>query len=88
MHQKKAAILANRENMQKEREVKQNLAKSKLSAKYQVESKLFVETKAVVEKKREKFDPKRDDGKEAITFGGRLPMGPSIRQQAAWRAGV
>lgn len=61
-----------------------NSAKAKLAEKYQlkVESKLFVETKAVVEKKREKFDPKKDGpGKDADTFGGRLPIAPSFRSQ-------
>ena len=35
-------------------------AKGKLSAKYQVESKLHVVTTAMEEKKRGKFDPEKD----------------------------
>jgi hypothetical protein len=53
-----------------------------------VESKLFVETKAAVDKRREKFDPKKDNSKDAETFGGKLPVAPSIRQAASWRAGI
>ena len=45
-----------------------------------VESKLLVETKAMAEKKRDKFDPKAEKGKDAITFGGKLHMAaPSVR---------
>ena len=65
-----------------------NTAKAKFAEKYLaiVESKLFVETKAVVEKKREKFDPKKDGpGKDAETFGGRLHMAPALRNQPQWR---
>jgi len=55
---------------------------AKLAEKYKVESKLYAETKAQVDKKRDKFDPKKDGVKEADTFGGRLPIAPSIRQPA------
>lgn len=88
LQQKKQAILQMKENKRQERESKLDKAKNKLAEKYNVESKLFVETKAQIEKKREKFDPKKDSSKEAITFGGRLPVGPSIRQPASWRAGI
>jgi hypothetical protein len=53
-----------------------------------VESKLLVETKAVEEKKREKYDPKRDGpGKDAHTMGGNV-LGLQMRSQPGWRAGL
>lgn len=38
-----------------------------------VESKLLVQTAAVENKKREKYDAKRDGVKDAMSMGGRLP---------------
>ena len=55
--------------------------------KNKVESKLLVETKAMVDKKREKYDPKKDGpGKNAHTMGGNL-LGMQMRAQAGWRGG-
>jgi len=88
LHERKQAILQMKENQRKERDQKLTSAKSKLAEKYQVESKLYAETKAQVDKKREKFDPKKDTSKDAQTFGGRLPIAPTMRQAASWRAGV
>lgn len=85
---KRQLILQQRENKLRDREAKLNQAKSKLAEKYHVESKLFEETKAVGDKKRDKFDPKREAAKAADTFGGRLPIAPSMRQPASWRAGI
>ena len=79
LNQRKQAIIQVKENQQKERESKLVSAQAKLAEKYKVESKLYAETKAQVDKKREKFDPKKDGGKDADTFGGRLPIAPSIR---------
>jgi hypothetical protein len=54
-----------------------------------VESKLLVDTKAIENKKREKFDPKKDASKDALTMGGRLPtmVGAvtTIRAMPSWR---
>jgi hypothetical protein len=51
-----------------------------------------VETKAIENKKREKFDPKKDASKDALTMGGRLPtmIGavPTIRAMPSWRQGI
>ena len=56
--------------------------------KNKVESKLLVETTAMVEKKRGKYDPKKDGpGQTAHTMGGNL-LGVAMRQQPGWRAGV
>ena len=53
-----------------------------------VESKLLVETKAMADKKREKYDAKKDGpGKDAMTMGGNL-LGFQVRNQAGWRAGL
>ena len=82
LQSRKQAIMQLKEISMKERESKLNSAKTKLAEKYRVDSKLFVETKAVVEKKREKFDPKKDSSKDAETFGGKLPIAPSMRQPA------
>lgn len=85
---KKQQIIQAKENQLREQEEKLNQAKSKLAEKYHVESKLFEETKAAGDKKREKFDPKRESARNADTFGGRLPIAPSIRKPASWRAGI
>lgn len=57
-----------------------------------VESKLLVETKAIESKKREKFDPRKDESKIAMTMGGRLPnmsgAVPTIRSMPSWRQGI
>lgn len=56
------------------------------------ESKLLVETKAIESKKREKFDPKKDASRDALTMGGRLPTMagaiPTIRAMPSWRQGI
>ena len=45
-------------------------------------------------KKREKFDPCKDAGRDAITMGGRLPslgsgpLAPVIRAVPTWRQGI
>ena len=52
--------------------------------KNKVESKLLVETKAMQDKKREKFDPSKDVGRDAITMGGNL-LGVQMRAQPGWR---
>jgi hypothetical protein len=53
-------------------------------AKDKVESKLNVETAAIKEKKREKFDPSKDKGRDAMTMGGNL-LGLSVRAMPFWR---
>jgi len=56
--------------------------------KNKVESKLLVETKALQDKKREKYDPKKDGpGQQAHTMGGNV-LGFQMRTQPGWRAGV
>jgi hypothetical protein len=56
--------------------------------KNKVESKLLVETKALQDKKREKYDPKKDGpGRDAHTMGGNL-VGHSMRTAPGWRAGI
>ena len=56
--------------------------------KEKVQSKLLVETKAIVEKKREKYDPKKDGpGRDCMTMGGNL-LGVALRAQPGWREGV
>jgi hypothetical protein len=56
-----------------------------------VESKLLMQTAAVELKKREKFDPKKESGKDPLTMGGRLPtMGggtasTQLRVVPSWR---
>ena len=56
--------------------------------KNKVESKLLVETKALQDKKREKYDPKKDGpGQVAHTMGGNV-LGFQMRSQPGWRAGV
>lgn len=56
-----------------------------------VESKLLVQTAAIENKKREKYDPKKDGVRDAITMGGRLPqmamggVGPTLRSVPTWR---
>ena len=52
--------------------------------KNKVESKLLVETKAMQDKKREKFDPSKEHGRDAITMGGNL-LGVQMRAQPGWR---
>lgn len=39
------------------------------------------------DKKREKFDPKLDMGRDAMTMGGNL-LGIAMRSQPGWRAGI
>lgn len=51
-----------------------------------VESKLTEETKAAQLRKREKFDPRVDEGKQANTFGGNLNH--LMRAVPSWRQGV
>jgi len=48
--------------------MERNLAKQK----DKVESRLNEETKAIKEKKRAKFDPKEDRGRDAMTMGGNI----------------
>ena len=56
-------------------------------AKDKVESKLNVETQAMKEKKRDKFDPAKDRGRDAMTMGGNL-LGVSVRAMPFWRQGL
>ena len=62
-------------------QLKEKLAKK---AKDKVESKLTVETAAIKEKKREKFDPTKDKGRDAMTMGGNL-LGVGVRALPFWR---
>ncbi len=56
--------------------------------KEKVNSKLLIETKAQADKKRTKYDPKKDGpGKNAMTMGGNL-LGVAMRAQAGWREGI
>lgn len=61
----------------------------KMAEKYgKVESKLLQQTKAQLDKKREKFDPKKDGtGRDALTMGGNV-LGVPMRSQPGWRAGI
>ena len=69
-------------------DVKIKLAGQSIANKYaKVESRVNEETKTAQGKKREKFDSKRDSGKDALTFGGQL-IGTGLRQQASWRRGI
>lgn len=53
-----------------------------------IESKLLVETKAMADKKRDKFDPKKDGpGRDAMTMGGNV-LGHNMRSMPGWRNGV
>jgi hypothetical protein len=48
----------------------------------------MVETKALQDKKRDKYDPKKDGpGKDAMTMGGNV-LGLQMRNMPGWRAGV
>ena len=70
--------------------VPKGLAPSKVGEqlKNKVESKLLVETKAMLDKKREKYDPDKDGpGRIANTMGGQI-LGSQLRQPALWRAGI
>lgn len=86
---KKTTLIQTREEQLQTKDVKDigvDLYKGK------VESKLLVETKAIENKKREKFDPKKDNARDALTMGGRLPtmIGsvPTIRAMPSWRKGI
>ena len=52
------------------------------------------ETAAMENKKRDKYDKKRDGSRDAITMGGRLatmangPVAPQIRSVPSWRQGI
>ena len=71
-----------------EQEVKVKLASQSIASKYaKVESRVNEETKTAQGKKREKFDSKRESGKDALTFGGQL-LGTGLRAQVAWRRGI
>jgi hypothetical protein len=52
-----------------------------------VESRLNQETKAIKQKKRDKFDEKKDQRKDAMTMGGNV-LGVSVRAMPMWRAGI
>lgn len=70
LFQKKTTLITAKEEQLQIKDIKEiggDLYKGK------VESKLLVETKAMESKKREKFDPKKDAGRDALTMGGRLP---------------
>jgi hypothetical protein len=48
----------------------------------------LAETKAQLDKKRDKFDPKKDGpGKDAMTMGGNI-LGLPMRSMPGWRAGL
>ena len=56
--------------------------------KEKVPSKLLAETKAQLDKKRDKYDPKKDGpGKDAMTMGGNI-LGLPMRNMPGWRAGL
>ena len=55
--------------------------------KNKVQSRLNHETAAMKDKKRDKFDPTKDSGRDAMTMGGKLLCG-AMRQGASWRAGI
>lgn len=52
--------------------------------KEKVESKLNTETAAMKEKKRDKFDPTKEQGRDAMTMGGNL-LGVASRAMPFWR---
>ena len=92
MWAKKHVNIQNKQMQQLERQARleafKNPTKIAEGLKYKVESKLLVETKAQQEKKREKYDPKKDGpGRDAMTMGGNL-LGMQIRSQPGWRAGM
>ena len=86
---KKTTLISAKEEQLQTKDIKEigvDLYKGK------VESKLLAETKAIESKKREKFDPKKDVSRDALTMGGRLPtmVGavPTIRAMPSWRQGI
>lgn len=53
------------------------------------ESRLNHETKAAKEKKRDKFDEAKDQKRDAMTMGGKLPLlGGFSRAMPQWRQGL
>ena len=82
MFLKKHQMIQAKEDSHKAKPVSEPLYKGK------AESKLHVETKAAAEKKREKFNPEKDTGSDAMTMGGRLPVMGNIRAVPSWRQGV
>lgn len=60
------------------------LEKASKGMKDKVESRLNQETKAIKDKKREKFDEKKDTRRDAMTMGGNL-LGVSVRAMPLWR---
>ena len=86
--EKKVLLKQTKEVQQQTKDIKEIAAELGVLYKGKVESKLLVETKAIETKKREKFDPKKDSSKDALTMGGRLPtMGvpTTIRAVPSWR---
>lgn len=65
----------------------QKLIEANSTAYTYVDSRLNEETKAIAEKKREKFDPSRDTGRLAGTFGGDLTR-KAGRAIPMWRQGL
>eukprot|EP00347_Sterkiella_histriomuscorum_P015281 403357622 len=87
--QKKHMLIINKQQEKEDKEFQKELLKEKMSKgfKDKVKSKLNVETKTMKDKKRDKFDPTRDRGRDAMTMGGNL-LGVSVRAMPFWRQGL
>lgn len=85
---KKQELLAIKKQKQLEKTEKiQRFIENQSIAYSWVEPRLNEETKAVVEKKREKFDPTREQGRIAHTFGGNVTRSAG-RAVPLWRQGL
>ncbi|CAD8179496.1 unnamed protein product [Paramecium octaurelia] len=83
--EKKKSILEQKQRKQFDQEMKQQAREEDKYIKFAyVESKLNETTKAAELQKRQKFDPKIDNGKYADTFGGNL-LGAGRRAIPGWR---
>ena len=87
--QKKHMLIINKQQEKEDRELRQEQLKAKISKglKDKVESKLNTKTAAIKEKKRDKFDPTKDRGRDAMTMGGNL-LGVASRAMPFWRQGL
>ncbi|CAK57204.1 unnamed protein product (macronuclear) [Paramecium tetraurelia] len=83
--EKKKSILEQKQKKQFDQEIKQQARDEDKYIKFAyVESKFNETTKAAEQQKRQKFDPKIDQGKYADTFGGNL-LGAGRRAIPGWR---
>ena len=74
---------------EKEQRLGEVFEKVSKGLKDKAESRLNYETKAVKYKKRDKFDENKDQKRDAMTMGGKLPMlGGFTRAMPQWRQGL